>query len=64
MLQASGPGENAGYGVGAGRPSLRAELRNMLVCLTVFLLIMNVKRPIYYISASAVTSHSYHMMAV
>lgn len=35
MLQASGPGENAGDGVGAGRPSLRAELRIMLVCLTI-----------------------------
>lgn len=30
MLQASGPGKNAGNGVGAGRPSLKVLLRIML----------------------------------
>lgn len=30
MLQASSPGKNAGDGVGAGRPSLKIDLRIML----------------------------------
>lgn len=30
MFQASGPGKNAGNGVGAGRPSLRVKLKILL----------------------------------
>lgn len=52
MLQASGPGKNAGNGVGAGRPSLRSTVKDNVSFLTTrpmfFHIILNADHQLYY----------------